>query len=226
MADTSLPVQLLTAWLFGYSALFSIINPPAGALIFHGMTKWLTPREQSRLARAIAINSFVVLLVALFLGARVLGFFGISLEALRIAGGLTVAVAGWKMLDEAPARERQAPAALDTAPVDRMAFFPLTLPLTTGPGTIAAAIALAAERRAAGIGDLLVSGIGAILLAASVAATIWLAYAHSGALVARLGPRGTLVANKLAAFLLICIGTQIMLTGATDALRGALPRPG
>ena len=82
MAETSLPVQLLTAWLFGYSALFSIINPPAGALIFHGMTKWLTPREQSRLARAIAINSFVVLLVALFLGARVLGFFGISLLSL------------------------------------------------------------------------------------------------------------------------------------------------
>jgi len=220
MAETAL--HLLTALLFGYSAMFSIINPPAGALIFHGMTRWLTPREQRRLARAIAVNSFVVLLVALFLGARVLGFFGISLAALRIAGGLTVAVAGWRMLGEDAAPEKRAPAALDTAPVERMAFFPLTLPLTTGPGTIAAAIALAAERHATGPADLLISAFGAILLAASVAATIWLAYAYSGALVARLGPQGTLVATKLAAFLLLCIGTQIMLTGATDALRGSL----
>jgi multiple antibiotic resistance protein len=222
MAETSLPIQLLTAWLFGYSALFSIINPPAGALIFHGMTQWLTERERSRLARAIAVNSFVVLLVALFLGARVLGFFGISLSALRIAGGLTVAVAGWRMLGEEPPAERRAPAALDTAPVERMAFFPLTLPLTTGPGTIAAAIALAAERRASGPADLLIGAFGAILLAGSVAVTIWLAYAYSGALVSRLGPQGTLIATKLAAFLLLCIGTQIMLTGITDALRGSL----
>lgn len=224
--DGFLVARLLAAWLFGYSTLISIINPPAGALIFHGMTQWLTARERARLARAIAFNGFVVLVVALFLGARVLGFFGVSLEALRIAGGLAVAVSGWRMLSEDPEtaqrKDGKAPAALDTAPVERMAFFPLTLPLTTGPGSIAASIALAAERRAAGLGDLLVSGIASVLVAASVAATIWLAYAYSGALVRRLGPQGTLVASKLAAFLLLCIGAQIMLTGATDALRQVL----
>ena len=82
--------ELFAAWLFGFSALISIINPPAGALIFHGMTRWLTEQERARLARSIAINSFIVLLAALFLGTPILGFFGISLEALRIAGGLTV----------------------------------------------------------------------------------------------------------------------------------------
>ena len=66
--------DLFAAWLFGFSALISIINPPAGALIFHGMTRWLTEQERSRLARSIAINSFVVLLGALFLGAPILGF--------------------------------------------------------------------------------------------------------------------------------------------------------
>lgn len=228
--DGFLLAQLLSSWLFGYSALLSIINPPAGALIFHGMTQWLTERERARLARAIALNSFAVLVVALFLGARVLGFFGVSLEALRIAGGLAVAVSGWRMLTEDPEttqrKDGKAPAALDTAPVERMAFFPLTLPLTTGPGSIAASIALSAERRAAGLGDLVVSGIASVLVAATVAATIWLAYAYSGALVRRLGPQGTVVATKLAAFLLLCIGAQIMLTGVTDALRGVLPATG
>ena len=224
--DGFLTASLLSAWLFGYSALISIINPPAGALVFHSMTQWLTVQERSRLARTIALNRFAVLVVSLFLGSRVLGFFGISLEALRIAGGLAVAVSGWRMLSEDPdATQRQgerAPAALDTAPVERMAFFPLTLPLTTGPGSIAASIALGAERRGAGPGHLVVSGIVSLLVAASVAATVWFAYAHAAALVRRLGPQGTLVASKLAAFLLLCIGAQIMLTGATDTLQAVL----
>ena len=224
--DGFLVAQLIAHWLFGYSALISIINPPAGALIFHGMTQWLTAPQRARLARAIAFNSFIVLMVSLFLGSRVLGFFGVSLEALRIAGGLAVAVSGWRMLNEEPdasrRREDAAPAALDTAPVERMAFFPLTLPLTTGPGTIAASIALGAERRGTGTGDLLVSALSSLLVAATVAASVWLAYAYAAALVRRLGPQGALIASKLAAFLLLCIGAQIMLTGVTDALRPIL----
>jgi multiple antibiotic resistance protein len=223
--------KVLSGWLFGYSTLISIINPFGGAFIFHGMTQWLTTRERARLARSIAINSFAVLVVALFLGSRVLGFFGISLEALRIAGGLAVAVAGWRMLSEDPSApdakrgDRTAPAALETAPVERMAFFPLTLPLTTGPGTIAASIALSADRQATATGDAVVAAAAAVLVAATVAASVWLAYRYSAALVRRLGPQGTLVATKLTAFLLLCIGAQIMLTGVTDALRPILAVP-
>jgi multiple antibiotic resistance protein len=219
--DGFLVARLVTNWLFGFSTLFSIINPFGVAFVFHEMTRWLTPRERAMLARTIAVNSFVVLVVALFLGSRVLGFFGISLEALRIAGGLAVAVSGWRMLAEQPARS-DAPAAMDTAPIARMAFFPLTLPLTTGPGSIAASIALGAERQAEAPSAFLLSAISSLLVAASVAATIWAAYAHSEAIARRLGPQGTLVATKLTAFLLLCIGVQIMLTGATDALRPLL----
>jgi multiple antibiotic resistance protein len=220
--------RLLSAWLFGYSALISIINPLGGALVFHSMTQWLTERQRAQLARAIALNSFAVLVVALFFGSRVLEFFGVSLQALRLAGGLAVAVSGWRMLNEDDEMSRpdgKAPTALDTARVDRMAFFPLTLPLTTGPGTIAASIALGAERRASGGGEVLVSAAAAVLVAATVAASVWLAYAQAAALVRRMGPQGTLVASKLAAFLLLCIGAEIMLTGASDALRAVLAAP-
>jgi multiple antibiotic resistance protein len=228
--EESLATKLLSAWLFGYSTLISIINPFGVAFVFHGMTEWLAEGERKRLARAIALNTFAVLLVALFLGSRVLSFFGISLEALRIAGGLTVAVAGWRMLSDEPAasqrREAAAPAALDTAPVHRMAFFPLTLPLTAGPGSIAASIALGAERRSTGLGDVVIGVVTASLIAASVAASVWLAYAYSAQLARRLGPQGTLVATKLTAFLLLCVGAQIMLTGLMDALRATLARAG
>lgn len=221
MIDGFLIAKLLSFWLFGFSTLLSIINPFGVAFVFHDMTRWLTPQDRARLARQIAINSFIVLVVALFLGSRVLNLFGISLEALRIGGGLAVAAAGWTMLRAEPVASK-APTAMDTAPVERMAFFPLTLPLTTGPGSIAASIALGAERSADGGGVLLVSAISSVLVALSVAACIWLAYAYAEAIARRIGPQGTLVATKLTAFLLLCIGVQIILTGATDALRPLL----
>ncbi len=221
MIDGFVIAQLISFWLFGFSTLLSIINPFGIAFVFHDMTRWLTPRERSRLARQIGINSFIVLVVSLFLGSRVLSFFGIGLEALRIGGGLAVAASGWSML-RAPPETKDAPTAMDTAPVERMAFFPLTMPLTTGPGSIAASIALGAERIQESQGALLVSAASALLVAASVAACVWGAYAHAEAIARRIGPQGTLVATKLTAFLLLCIGVQIILIGVTDALRPLL----
>ncbi|GGJ12659.1 MarC family protein [Neoroseomonas lacus] len=221
MIDGFLIAKLISLWLFGFSTMLSIINPFGIAFVFHDMTRWLTQRERARLARQIGINSFIVLIVAMFLGSRVLSFFGISLEALRIGGGLAVAAAGWTMLRAEPT-STAAPTAMDTAPIERMAFFPLTLPLTTGPGSIAAAIALGAERSGGSQDVLLVSALSALMVAASVAACVWLAYAYAEAIARRIGTQGTLIATKLTAFLLLCIGVQIILTGASDALRPLL----
>ncbi len=219
MIDGFLFAKLISLWLFGFSTMLSIINPFGIAFVFHDMTRWLTAGERSRLARQIGINSFIVLVAAMFLGSRVLSFFGISLEALRIGGGLAVAASGWIMLRAEPIEPKSAPAAMDTAPIERMAFFPLTLPLTTGPGSIAAAIALGAERSDSSQDVLLVSAISALMVAASVAACVWVAYAYAEAIARRIGPQGTLIATKLTAFLLLCIGVQIILTGVSDALR-------
>ena len=219
MIDGFLVAKLLSLWLFGFSTMLSIINPFGIAFVFHDMTRWLTARERSRLARQIGINSFIVLVAAMFLGSRVLSFFGISLEALRIGGGLAVAASGWTMLRAEPAEPKTAPTAMDTAPIERMAFFPLTLPLTTGPGSIAAAIALGAERSGSSQDVLLVSALSALMVAASVALCVWVAYAYAEAIARRIGTQGTLIATKLTAFLLLCIGVQIMLTGVSDALR-------
>ncbi len=164
MIDGFLIAKLVSSWLFGFSTLISIINPFGIAFVFHDMTRWLTPRERSRLARQIDIHSFIVVVIAMFLGSRVLSFFGISLEALRIGGGLAVAASGWTMLRAEPAA-KEAPKAMDTAPIERMAFFPLTLPLTTGPGSIAASIALGAERTASSQDVLLVSALSSLLVA-------------------------------------------------------------
>jgi multiple antibiotic resistance protein len=103
-----------------------------------------------------------------------------------------------------------------------MAFFPLTLPLTTGPGTIAASIALSAERRSSEISGIVVNMLAFTLIAATVAIIVWIAYANAATVARRLGPTGMLIAAKLAAFVLLCIGAQIMLTGVLDALKPLL----
>ena len=145
-------IAMAQAFLLAGSALFSIINPMAGALIFTQITDGRSHAERVALARKIAVYAEAVMLASLWLGSYLLAFFGISLPALRIAGGLVVAISGWRLL-MAPERheERKQSEAEDAKGIpDDVVFFPLTMPLTTGPGTIAVAIAIGASRPADG----------------------------------------------------------------------------
>lgn len=220
--DGSLVLSIVSQFVFGFGTLFAIINPYGLAFIFLNRTSDLTEAERRLVARRIALYSFGVLITSLFGGSAILGFFGISLPALRIAGGLVVAVAGWAML-QAPSEEpheRPGPALGFEAAIG-MAFFPLCVPLTTGPGTIAAAIALAANWQS-DLQGLVLSAAASLLIAAAIAATIYHAYSHASTMARLFGLEGTRVITRLSAFLLLCVGVEIMLTGAIDALRPLL----
>ncbi|UPT83667.1 MarC family protein [Bradyrhizobium barranii subsp. apii] len=138
---------LVADFLFGFGALFAIINPYGLAFIFLDKTRGLSEDERASLALRVAGYAFVVLLVSLFLGSQILNFFGVTIPALRIAGGPVVAATGWSMLHapSGPAGPHEV-SSPDHATMKRMAFFPLTIPLTTGPGTIATAIAIGISR--------------------------------------------------------------------------------
>lgn len=198
---------LLTDLLIGYMTLFSIINSFGIAFVFHSKTAYLPVAARNAICRRIGLYSFIILVVSLFIGSQVLRFFGISIPALRIAVGLVVVLSGWSMLtapDEAPAG---ANTSMDRANAESMVFFPSTIPLTTGPGTIAAAIALGAHRT----GDLrflISSSIASVLLAARVAVTIVFAYSRASFLSRMMGHEGTRVITRLSAFLLMCVGVQ------------------
>ena len=138
------PLQpVIDSLLISFPALFAIVNPPGGALIYSQVTADRDHAERVRLAWRVALYSAAVMLVALWIGAHVIGFFGVTLSALRIGGGLVVASRAWELLSAPESREdrKQAQAAQATGD-DDVAFFPLTIPFTAGPGTIAVAIAL------------------------------------------------------------------------------------
>jgi multiple antibiotic resistance protein len=209
--------NIASSFAIGYSTLVAITNPFGIAFVFDAMSRWVTTSERNWLARQIALYSFAVLLVSMYFGTQILNFFGISIEALRVAGGISVAFAGWGMLNE-PAKqpETQSLNAIDTAPVADMAFFPMTLPLTTGPGSIAASIALAANNPTDRV---VLPRLSELLVAAAVAGTIFVCYRWAGHVSRLIGPAGTQIVTRMSAFLLLCVGTQITLTG----LAGALP---
>lgn len=202
------------AFLLAFPALFSIVNPVGAALIFNEVTSDRSRAERQRLATRIAAYSMVVLLASLWLGGYVLNFFGISLSALRIAGGLVVAVRAWSLLMQPEVHEERKANAAEPAQdsQDDVAFFPLTMPLTTGPGSIAVAIALSSQRPPTGAGTLAFFG-GLSLAAITVALLVWLCYCGADRVASLLGPAGARIMSRLVAFLLLCVGVQIMITG-------------
>ena len=209
---------MLAALLLAYPALFSIVNPVAGAFIFREATADHTHAERIALARRVSFYSLLVMLVALWAGSYVLSFFGISLAALRIAGGIVLSLFAWELLNAPERRQnRKQGQATETGGED-VAFYPLTLPFTTGPGTIAVSVALGAGHPAWGQGLLGFFG-GCSLAAAAMAVTIGLFYANSDRLSAWLGRTGTQTVSRLSAFLLFCIGVQMLVTGVVDVLR-------
>jgi multiple antibiotic resistance protein len=212
--------EIVNAFLLVYAALFPVVNPVGGAPIFLRLTHRTRKARLPSLARGVALNSFLLLLGSLFIGSHVLVFFGITLPVVRIAGGLVVAALGWRLLhqgDDFEERDQPPPRSRE---VD--AFYPLTMPLTVGPGSISVAITLGSQRPAstADLAQLASLGGGAAAGLAAIAATIYVCYRFAGNIVSVLGERGTNVMMRLSAFLLFCIGIQIIWGG----LHSLLPR--
>jgi len=208
----------IAAFLIGFPALFSIVNPISGALIFRGVTADLPHASRAVMARKVAVYSFVVMMVALWAGSYILAFFGISLAALRVAGGVVVALTGWNLLNqpeshEAKKQEQMAGAGYS----DDQALFPLTIPITTGPGTVSVAVALGAGHPRAwpDSGWFFLGMTGA---AAALTAVIWVNYHFADRLTAFMSDTATRTVTRLSAFLLLCIGVQILITGVEDVL--------
>lgn len=213
------------SFVLAFSALFSIVNPMGSALIFSQVTAERSHAERVVLAGKIGLYSALVMLGALWAGAYVLSFFGVSLAALRIAGGLVVASRAWALLS-APERieERKQEQAGHAEGEDEVAFFPLTMPFTTGPGTISVAIALGANRPSGSWSEVTPFFAGASAAALAIALVVWLAYASADRVVELLGQARARVLTRLMAFLLLCVGTQITIGGVADVLAPLLAR--
>ena len=212
--DHSAMRDLTNAFLLVYAALLPIVDPVGGAPIFVSLTRQCTDRERHALALNVANNGFFLLVGALFAGSYVLEFFGITLPVVCIGGGMAVAAFAWKLLnsDELLADQRAAGSA-PVPPTD--AFYPLTMPLTVGPGSIAVAITLGSQRpkAATDVVHLALLAGAAVAGIFAIAVTVYVCFRFAERIVAELGANGGRVLMRLSAFILLCIGIQIMWSG-------------
>jgi len=210
------------AVLFTLAALLPIVNPLGSAPIFLSMTADLPSAARRKLAAAVGRNSFLMLMAAMLIGTYVLRIFGVSLPIVRVAGGLLVTANGWRLLnhDESTDAKPDVVEAWERE-VARRAFYPLTFPLTVGPGSISIAITLGARAPSSGsrtLGELVAALIGVLI----VSLTVFLSYRFSSRLIAYLGETGTVVFLRLSSFILLCIGVAIIWSGVVDLVQPLL----
>lgn len=200
-----------------FTALFPVINPLGDGPIFLNMVQGCSDPVKRKLARSVSINAFFLLVVAMLIGPQLLLFFGISLSALKLAGGAVVIGMGWNLLNQnGSSKGNDDSAAITDANASSNAFFPLTLPLTAGPGSIATAISLVAgfqDGKSLNLFNELPIVIGALLALIMLSVVIYIIYSESSVIQRVLGPAGTNAVMRLFAFILLAIGVQIFLGG-------------
>ena len=201
-----------------FAALFPVINPLGDGPLFLNMVQGCSEGVRKKLARSVSINCFLLLFGSMLIGPQVLLFFGISLSALKLAGGAVVIAVGWNLLNQQGSSDHNtgSSSAITDDTAAGSAFFPLTMPLTVGPGSIATAISLvAAEQDEKDFHFLseLPTVIGAIAALAALSLVIYFVYRESSGIQRLFGANGTNVLMRLFAFILLAIGVQIFLGG-------------
>ena len=209
-----LPATLLGAFIYTFTTLVPVINPFSGAMFFVTLSSHLSDSDRAYVAGRIAIFSFVILVVCLFAGHLILSFFGISVGVLRCAGGMVLFAAGWNALnapshDESSAKEP--PLALPRSRLKAMAFYPFTLPLTTGPGAIAVTVALGTS-----LPYNVENLTGTLAAIVATVLVIWISFRYSDRVSRSVGAAGADALARVFAFILICLGVSIFWQGFSE----------
>ncbi|WP_281231848.1 MarC family NAAT transporter [Flavobacterium gelatinilyticum] len=205
-------------FIYLFAALFSVLNPIGTVPIFVGLTQHDSQKERSRISLWTAVNVFIILLVSYFIGQYVLTFFGISIDALRIAGGIIIVNSGFSLLSGKISKKRGINKKIETDAQQRndIALTPLAIPMLAGPGSISLLIAFYQEHHE--IKEIIISCLA--ILAIGIAIYLILKSAHYLARI--LGASGIVAISRIVGFIVISIGIQYIVSSIVNIIRGNL----
>lgn len=200
---------MMDIFFYTFVSLFSIINPIGMSAIFLDLTQKFSKDERSKAAYLVGLYGGLLLLATFFVGTYVLKFFGISLSSIQVAGGMLVFYCAWGMLNTKTKDENQK---LDNKVDMDNIFFPLTMPITAGAGSIAVTIALAVHLESQNLFSVLpIAEVIAAIIA--VFLVVIISYRFSENIFRKLGKTGTSVVSSLSAFILLAIGVTVIWDG-------------
>ena len=204
-------------FIFLFAALFSVLNPIGTVPIFVGLTQDYTKKERSRVAIWTGFNVFLILIISFFVGQYVLEFFGITITALRIAGGIIIASSGFGLLNGNFSKNKGINKKVQEDIENRndIALTPLAMPMLAGPGSISLLIAYYQEHHETTV-DILFSCLA--ILTVSVLIYVILHSAHY--LAKYLGASGIVAISRIIGFLTIAIGIQYIISSVLSIIRG------
>jgi multiple antibiotic resistance protein len=210
----------------GFSALLPLVNPLGSALIFLGLVGAAPIDTYRALARRIAINTVIFFAVIELIGSYLLGFFGISLPIVQLAGGIVIAAIGWSLLnqkDSTPSPDKTdvavpAVTPAEIASLQQKAFYPFTFPITAGPGCIVVMLTLSVHTEQITLQDKVLAHVGLFIAVILLSSLIYLCYAYAPRIARTISPATAHGILRVVAFILLCIGVQIAWNGLSALL--------
>jgi multiple antibiotic resistance protein len=214
---------LLKYFVLGFSALLPVINPLGSALIFLGVVGNAPAKTFRNLARRVALSTTLFLAVIELIGATLLTFFGISLPVVELAGGLVLAAMGWGLLQEKNASDAE-PAAEQAhdngKALEDKIFYPLTFPITAGPGCIVVMLTLGAHASRSGVLSNVLAHLGIMVAILALSFTVLVSYTYAPKIAKKIAPQTVQGILRVIAFVLLCIGAQIAWNGLEALVKG------
>jgi multiple antibiotic resistance protein len=223
-------VVLWKYFAFGFSALLPVVNPLGSALVFLGLVGVVPPEIYRSLARRIAINTILFFAVIELLGSTLLSFFGISLPIMQVAGGFVLAAMGWSLLNEKDAQSTVEAAQQEVKSnedarknsLEQGTFYPLTFPVTAGPGCIVVMLTLSAHGSKKMISEDVLAHVGLLIAVIVLSGLVYVCYAYAPQITRKISPSTAHGILRVVAFILLCIGVQIAWNGAASLLATVL----
>jgi len=205
-------------FIYLFAALFSVLNPIGTVPIFVGLTQHDDKKERSRISLWTAIDVFIILIISFFIGQYVLTFFGISIDALRIAGGLIIVSSGFNLLSGNFSKKRGINKKVENDVQSRndIALTPLAIPMLAGPGSISLLIAFHQEHHSN-----IEIGISTLAILA-VSFSIFLIMRSAHYLAKILGASGIVAISRIVGFIVIAIGIQYIVSAIVSIIKGNL----
>jgi multiple antibiotic resistance protein len=207
--------EFSTYFLLTLSALLPLVNPPGTALELLSIVGARDASPYKVLARKMAVNMTLFLAVVALAGPYILQFFGISIGVLQLVGGAVLAALGWQLLNQPDAKRATDDPGVRSAAEDCVtrwqskAFYPLTFPVTVGPGSVAVTLTLSAQAKSLEITSRIPAFAGLFTCVVVLSVSIYVCCAYAPFVAARVPPGLVHGFLRIIAFLLICIGVEI-----------------